>query len=329
MKTICPNCEKESTIELAHTKEDIEVRGDTFVVDVEFFKCLECGEGFENTRGVDALEVAYDEYRRKHKMLRPEEIREWRRRYGLTQRELSELLGWGGATLSRYENGALHSDAHEKVLRLAMEPRNLLKLMEETPDALGEDKRGRLINELHAAEEETCSYDILFEERFGRYDQDVYSGFKKLNLSKLFNAILFFCKEGQYVTKLNKLLFYADFKHFKDYTVSITGIHYVHLPYGPIPDNYDFYYANLRKEKKLLVKEVQYDGYVGENRVTQVEPNMNIFEDTELKVLLDVKEYFQKYNSTQIRDFSHKERAYRETDDGETISYTYANDLRI
>ena len=83
-------------------------------------------------------------------MLQPEQIRDWRKQYGLTQNELSQILGWGCVTLSRYENGALHSEAHEKILRLSMEPHNLITLIEETPDALPEDKRERLLGELRA-----------------------------------------------------------------------------------------------------------------------------------------------------------------------------------
>ena len=144
MSTICPSCERETNVELVRAKELVEIRGEPIEVMAEYFKCPECGEEFENTRGPDTLELAYQEYRRRHGVLRPEDIRDWRKNYGLTQRALSTLLGWGGATLSRYENGALQSDAHEKLLHLAMEPRNLLKLIENTPHALSDQKRSEL-----------------------------------------------------------------------------------------------------------------------------------------------------------------------------------------
>ncbi|MDZ7841653.1 MAG: type II toxin-antitoxin system MqsA family antitoxin [Gammaproteobacteria bacterium] len=110
----------------------VEVRGEPVEVAAEFFKCTECGAEFENTRGRDSLALAYREYRRRHDMLQPEQIRNWRKRYGLTQKELSRLLGWGDVTLSRYETGALQVAAHEKILRLAMEPHNLITLIDET-----------------------------------------------------------------------------------------------------------------------------------------------------------------------------------------------------
>lgn len=118
MKDICPNCEKETELELVHSKEVVEVRGEPIEVDAEFFKCTECEADFENTRGPDSLALAYREYRHRHDMLQPEQIRDWRKQYGLTQKELGQLLGWGGVTLSRYENGALQVEAHEKILRL-------------------------------------------------------------------------------------------------------------------------------------------------------------------------------------------------------------------
>jgi len=329
MRNICPNCEKETEIELVRTKEVIEVRGESIEVDAEFFKCAECGADFENTRGPDALALAYLEYRHRHDMLQPEQIRDWRKQYGLTQNELSRILGWGGVTLSRYENGALHSEAHEKILRLAMEPHNLITLIEEAPDALPEDKRNRLLGELRAADDEACSFERLFEERFGQYPPDEFSGYRKLDSQKLFNTILFFSVGGQLKTKLNKLLFYADFKHFKEYSVSITGARYVHLQYGPVPDDYDYYFAELSREHYLEVEEEIFGNYTGFKCVARDEPDLGAFASSERDVLEQVIKYFQEFGSVEIMKFSHEEAAYASTMEGEIISYLHAKDLRI
>jgi putative zinc finger/helix-turn-helix YgiT family protein len=331
MIDICANCEKEAKIELISVKEPIEVRGEIIKVDTQYFKCTECGEEFENTRGYDALEVAYREYRRRHEMLQPEAIREWRKRYGLTQQELTRILGWGGATLNRYENGALQDEAHEKMLRLAMDPHNLLKLIKEEPKALNPDKYDRLISELSATEEESCSLDRIFEERFGDYPPDELSGYKRLQLTKLFNAILFFCQGegGQLKTKLNKLLFYADFKHFKHHTVSITGAHYIHLQYGPVPDRYDFYFAELKNEGSLENEETLIGSYIGDSYKSIRDPDLSIFNDSEKETLNIVNNFFKDYSSSAIRDFSHNELAYMKTSQNNFISYEYAIDLKI
>lgn len=328
MKRICPSCEKETDILKINGKETIAVRNEEIEVDVEYFKCTECEEEFESTRDYDALETAYKIYRNQHNMLQPEEMKEWRKNHGLTQKELSQILSWGGATLNRYENGALQSESHEKLFRLAMEPRNLIKLINESSDVLSKEKRERILNELEIEDDEAHSFEMIFEERFGRYSPDEYSGYSRLHLSKLYNAIIFFCRGGALKTKLNKLLFYADFKHFKEYTVSITGSQYIHYDFGPVPNKYEFITAKLI-EKELGVEEVIFGDYSGYNYVSKVEADLSVFSDSELKVLAEVKEYFKSFSSTQIKDFSHNEKAYQETNNSETISYLFSNDLQI
>lgn len=326
---ICPNCEKETKLENIRTKEVVEVRGEPVAVDSEYFKCMECGEEFENTRGQDSLALAYEKYRHKHEMLQPNEIREHRKRYGLTQKELSQLLGWGDVTLSRYENGALHSEAHEKILRLAMEPHNLKTLIMDAPEALSEDKREQLLKELRAADDEAFSFRRLFEERFGNYSPDEFSGFRKLDIHKLFNVILFFCDGGQLKTKLNKLLFYADFKHFKKNVVSITGARYVHLQYGPVPDDYDYYFAELEREHLLVVVEEVFGEYTGFKCITQSTPDLSVFDQSELDSLAKVKNHFRNFSSARIMALSHAEEGYKSTSEGEQISYLHAESLQI
>ncbi len=330
MKTLCPSCEKEARIEAIERIEKIVVRGEEFNIPAKYQKCTLCGDEFENTRGHDALEMAYREYRKKHGMLQPEETQKWRKEYGLTQKELGDLLGFGGATLSRYENGALQVESHEKLLRLIMEPRNLLHLIKQTPEALGQQKRERLIKELVAIDSESCSFDRIYEERLGSYSPDEFSGYKKLDLAKFYNVILYLCKGAQLKTKLNKLLFFVDFKHFKDYTVSITGARYAHLPYGPGPDHYEFYFADLiHNENRLAVEEAPQYGYEAEIYTTIKEPDLSIFTDSELKIITEVKEWFKDFNASQIRDFSHKEKGYQETQNGQLISYDFAKLLQV
>jgi len=68
------------------------------------------------------------------------------------------------------------------------------------------------VNELSAAAEKICSFPNILSERFGKYEPSVESGYKKLDLNRLFQMIIFFAKDGVLKTKLCKLIFYADFK---------------------------------------------------------------------------------------------------------------------
>ncbi len=333
MKGICPTCEKETDLEFVNRVEDITVRGENIPVRVEYFKCLDCGSEFEDPQSIyDPLEVAYHEYRTRHGMVQPEEIKQFRERFGLTQLELSNLLGLGGATLSRYENGALQDDAHNTMINLAMQPENLLELIEEKTSVLSAEKRERIINLLKdITGEHEKSFLSILETRFGSYPASILSGYQPLNIAKLLNAMIFFCK-GQEIpkTKLNKLVFYADFKHYKEYSISITGVCYAHLPHGPVPDKYDYYMATLLDdEKAVFVDERQFPNYTGEFLTAIKEPDLGIFSTTEIKTLAMVKEFFEKYSAKDIRNFSHEERGYQVTRDGELISYEYAQFLKI
>ncbi len=331
MKGICPNCEKKTDLEFIQASENIDVRGEQIEVEVKYYKCLDCGEEFEDPRSNnDPLDKAYREYRRRHGMTQPEKIRDFRKRYGLTQSELARLLGWGGVTLSRYENGALQDETHEKTLRLAMEPRNLLKLINEAPDILPEEKRSRLLGELMAADQVAYSLAALYEERFGRYEPDEFSGYKSFELAKLLNAILFFAMQGILKTVLNKHLFYSDFKHFQSYAVSITGSRYPKIKHGPVPDKWQFYITLLIDEGALEADEIFYsEDVIGEKLTSIKNPDLSIFSEDELMTLVLVKRYFKGWTAKKISDFSHAEKGYIDTPNDRPISYNYAEDLQI
>jgi putative zinc finger/helix-turn-helix YgiT family protein len=326
---LCTNCEKETRFERIAKAETFRVRGEAITVDVEYVRCNECGDVILNPAlSEDPFELAYRAFRHKHTLLQPEEISNWRKAHNLTQAECAGLLGIGVATLNRYENGALQNESHETLLRLAMDSANLLKLIEKSDGVLTESKKKKLLASLRESDELACSFDNTIMINFGGNEKDSLSGFRSLDLQKVYNAVLFFAREGELKSKLNKLLFYADFKHFREYTLSITGLRYVHLPYGPVPDNYSVYYASMGSKGLVeFIEEIYPSGYVGEVIKAVKAPDLNLFSTGELRVMASVMEDFRDYTASQIQDRSHKENAYRQTRDGEIISYAYANEL--
>lgn len=328
-RSLCSNCEKETEFERIAKRETFNVRREPITVNVEYIRCKGCGDEVLNPSvNHDPFEFAYREYRLKHALLQPEEIKSWRKAHHLTQGELARLLGIGVATINRYENGALQNESHETLLRLAMNSSNLLKLAEKSEGVFSEARKKKLLESLRASDEISCTLDDTVMLNFGSTEKNILNGFRKLNLLKLYNAVLFFSRDGILKSKLNKLLFYADFKHFKEYTLSITGLQYVHLPYGPVPDNYSMYYAALFSKRLVEFIEESYpNGYVGELIKAVSEPDLNIFSPSELRIMASVTEDFKEYTASQIREFSHKEKGYQQTSDSEVISYAYANEL--
>lgn len=332
MNGFCPNCLRDTTILPIKKEVELDIRGEKIPVEVEYFQCEECGEDFEIPRpDYDPLAIAYAEYRRRKNLVYPEELRKFRKKYGFTQKELSELFGIGIATLNRYENGALQDEAHDLIIRLGMQPDNLLELIERNPSALPADKKQKVVERLHQEEIDTGNLIDFLLDNLANYPQDIFSGYQKFDLEKFSQLITFFCfQERIFKTKLMKLLFYADFKHFKEYTVSLTGARYAHANHGPVPDQFEKLFALLLDRDDELEREETWCGeHPGETFTSHTQPNIALFSPSELKTIASIKEKFEHFNAKQIRDFSHREKGYIQTTSGQLISYDYAEALQI
>ena len=92
MKKYCEECGREVDTRILIKRESYIVCNETIEVDAQILTCAECGEEFYCEELDNAtLVTAYNEYRRKHKLLLPEEIRKIREQYGLSQRSFAKL----------------------------------------------------------------------------------------------------------------------------------------------------------------------------------------------------------------------------------------------
>jgi len=331
MLETCPVCEKKTVIERIDRKEKIWVRGKPIEVMAIYYKCSECGNEYLNTMDDNhPLESAYHKYREINNMLQPEEIKELRRSIGLTQEELSNLLGWGKATLSRYENGALQDKAHDNQLKMLKDSKCVIHLIRANPSALPSWKRSSIIERLKHPTKGKFIIDDFIEEYIAPDKIDEWNGYVPFAIEKINHLILYFCKDGLWKTAINKFLFYADFKHFKEYVKGITGSRYKRLPLGPVPDCYEIILGKLVDEGLLQVKEIFFEsGVSGLKYKTIEEPNLAIFSDTELEVIARIKNYFKDFGARKISDFSHQEEGYKKTIPNEYITYDYAKYLKV
>jgi len=331
MNAFCPNCEKVTSQRLINKIEEIDIRGELVPIHLHYYQCEECGEGYEKSRpDYDPLDAAYREYRSKKGLVQPEEIKQFRKTLGLTQKELSEILGIGIATLNRYENGALQSEAHDQVIRLCMQSRNLKQILERKPELISDATRNRILDQIE--NNEPNNEDLLEKaiETFGSYPPTILSGYQPFNVYKLFQMMKFFCYQDQvFKTKLMKLLFYADFKHFKENAVSISGARYAHASHGPVPDQFETWLTAITEWKKQLFTEELTIGDLPGEVYRSDEPDLSVFSTSELAVITSIKLKFDKYSARQIRDYSHAEKGYLETENGELISYSFAKELHV
>jgi len=330
MNSFCPHCEKETSATSVLAQLEYTIKGVDVSIETPLIKCDVCENEFENPdMGQDVAELALRAYRKKVGLLSSEEIKAFRKSLGLTQHELSELLGWGGATLSRYENGALQDEAHDRAMRMIMEPDALLGVIENNPGLLTQEKRNQLVKKLKTRENAEAAYRDFFRRFLTDYQADINSGYRRFDAKKFFAMVLHFCRDsGIPRTKLNKLLWYSDFLSFKDNTVSISGARYAHLPFGPCPNNYDVFIAYLTDiDKSLSVMEQSSGDYSWEVLVSSGNPDYSLFTNNEMHILSSVAKFFESKTAREISQISHMEQGYQETSDGKIISYDFADGL--
>lgn len=333
MMDYCEVCGREVETKIITRKEVLNVCGEDIEVDAQVMVCAECGEELFNEELDSATLInAYNEYRRRHKLLLPEEIRRIREQYGLSQRSFAKLLNWGDKTIRRYENGAVQDRAHNSLLLFLREPENMRTYLTENEVALDEKQISRLLETVEKLEQDT-------DFRVGRRYFDLFfsrvpceeNGFKGFDYEKLCAMVLFFAHKsaGLLKTKLMKLLNYSDMIFYKENGLSISGLKYAHLPYGPVPDNFDMILGKMAADHIAHI-EVFYDGsYENHQVIPECDVPEGALSDEEIEVLNRIYEKFKNFGSAEISDYSHREKGYNSTKTGQIISYAYAMDIQL
>ncbi|MBS4029873.1 MAG: DUF4065 domain-containing protein [Clostridiales bacterium] len=328
-----PKCElcggEESTV--IRKQEVLSVRGED-IETVSYVSVCKCGnELFDEKLDEENLSRAYDMYRVRHNVITSEEIKETRERYGLSQRALGRVLGWGDVTIHRYETGALPDNSHGKMLRLIEDPKVMKKLLLEAQASIPRSTFQRVMERIETllGEREAEVFMDMLERRIQSSTVDIESGFKQFDLDKFLNVILFFAQHATmlWITKLNKLLFYSDFRYFKNYTISMTGLKYKKLDYGPVPDNYDMLLGSLHNLKFIEITPHCIGQYSGSIITPLINYDPRAFTKEELEILKEVKRELGDDSSFKLSDTSHQEKAWSETPYCCVISYDYAMEL--
>ena len=333
MRKYCEECGREVETKVITKRESYDVCGESIEVDAQILVCAECGEEFYCEELDNATLIrAYNEYRRRHKLLLPEEIKKIREQYGLSQRSFAKLLNWGDKTICRYENGSIQDKAHNSLLLFLREPENMRTYLTENEIVLDERQKAKLLDTVDKLEQdkEYRAGRRFFEIFFSRIPSEE-NGFKGFDYEKLCAMVLFFAHKstGLLKTKLMKLLNYSDMVFYKENGISISGLKYAHLPYGPVPDNFDIILGKMAADHLAHI-EVIYDGaYEKHQVIPECDVPEGVLSDSEVEMLNRIYEKFKSFGSVEISDYSHKEKGYNATKTGQIISYAYAMDIEL
>ena len=125
-------------------------------------------------------------------------------------------------------------------------------------------------------------------------------------------------------TKLNKVLFFAEFTHLRRHHAVISGCEFQKLHHGPAP-------RQLVPVRKRLIAagdaELALEDFPGrpQHRLLPNRPaGTSVFSDDELKTIDDVLDQLEGMTGTQVSELSHQEPGWRLTEVGEAISYATA-----
>ncbi len=122
-------------------------------------------------------------------------------------------------------------------------------------------------------------------------------------------------------TKLNKILFFADFFSFGLKGISITKANYHHIQKGPAPKEMLLVYEILESEKRARIEKTDFYGFAQERLISESEPNLSIFEEEEIEFVDFIINNLQSFSGTELSDYTHELLPWLLTEHKENIPY--------
>lgn len=329
---LCLSCMEEHEVQEVAVPEENVFNGREVHYIATYEYCSYAEEYTQTEEMIRKNDIAFkDSYRKQMKLLTSDEIIAIRSMYGVSQKDFAIILGWGQATITRYENYQVQDTTHDDVLRKIKEdPKWFLKLLIRSQENLSTkayEKYNRIANALIKSKKNEFLKDFIEMQYIDIMGNEQLTGGTLLNLDKVVAAVNIFALRVQnlYKVKLMKYLWYADFLNYKRTGKSITGMAYKALPMGAVPEAHEVIISleNIHFEEVLINGNTAYKfEYV---------PSVNVQELTasELDVIDEVITRFGEMNTQDIINTMHDEVAYKETAPNEYIVYKYAHELSI
>ncbi|MCM1142715.1 MAG: DUF4065 domain-containing protein [Muribaculum sp.] len=279
------------------------------------------GETWTTTNLDEAnINQVWNQYRVKHGIPFPDEIIRLREYYGLSAAKMAGILGLGINQYRYYENGEVPNESNARII-IAIRDKNTFKeFLDASRDKLGEreyHKINKKIESLGSFQRPSTS-------------PDTYSGYVSYDVEKVRTIVLYLINRmgSVFVTKMNKLLFYCDFLSYRRTGFGMTGLKYIAMQYGPVPENWGKVYDTLN--------DVEMNECILPNQSSGIRLESTVSSDTtalleeERRVLDDVCIRFSETSARDISMESHKEKGWINNSQTKgNINYKYAFDLSM
>jgi putative zinc finger/helix-turn-helix YgiT family protein len=286
----CLNCDGEN-FERKNCRFTPEIKGEEVEVIVPAMVCSDCFTPLMNDEQMSELRKAgADTYRKNHGLLTGGEIVHFRSMFGMSQAAFANYLKVGEASIKRWETYFVQD--------------------------VGQDEHIRL-----KCDEAYAEYSALSVE-WKSHPPDIFSGNRSFSWELFKQSVIYLVEFMKSPLFLNKGLFYADFKHYRTFNVSITGARYAHLEYGPCPKRYEILFEFMIREG-LLIRSGKHD------LKSKERADLSVFGDSEKEVLESIAKLAKLDGGKKLLELSHEEDAYLKSQSMSLISYEHAKHLKI
>lgn len=154
---------------------------------------------------------------------------------------------------------------------------------------------------------------------------------QKYNAEKLKNLIIYVAEKSKGdpyfgATKLNKILYYADFRAYRELGHSITGAEYQKLPEGPAPRDFLRVRRQLLDEGRIKIENRPVFNYI-QQRIVPISPvprPESVFSADELAIVEDVLLTARGKSGTEVSEMSHAEAGWKLVAYYQTVPYETA-----
>ncbi|MCM1142845.1 MAG: DUF4065 domain-containing protein [Muribaculum sp.] len=279
------------------------------------------GEAWTTTELDEAnINQVWNQYRVRHGVPFPDEIALLREYYGLSAAKMSEILGFGINQYRYYESGEVPNESNARIIIAIRDKETFLEFLEASKEKIGEREYEKIRKRVSVLD--------IFQRTSSSPSQ--YNGYVAYSRVRTQRAVSYLIgKMGSvYVTKMNKLLFYADFLSYRRRGFGLTGLKYIAMQYGPVPENWGIVYDSLPSiEMNECILPNQSSGVRLESH-TEISGDLLTY--FERGVLDDVCLRFSEMNARDISLESHKEKGWIDNSHSrEAIDYKYAFELSM
>ena len=332
----CPLCDKIHEVEERKRFTTIPIKGEEVTYEERFYLCTNADEE-ENEFETGAMTNenllrARNAYRVKHGLLTSDEIVRIRENYGLSQVDLARLLGWGEATISRYESKAIQDEAYDTMLRLIRDnPLQALGFLKKNEVKFSvskyQDIHLQMAKRLEIYGKEFLTRQALASAYVNYEEPSDANGYVRLNIDKIEAIVSYFAEKvsNLFKVKLMKMLWYADALCCQSYGKAMTGLVYRHEAMGALPIGH---YSLMNLENLNVEEEISYSYDTMLHIYPKKNADYSVISKEEKMILDQVIRKFKTCKAKEIVDYMHEEKAYKETRSGEIISFRIAREIR-